>query len=683
MIKIKNIKKNRLSIFLTPLFTLTMVSAHAVQPPPPPPPPPIYVPGSSESPETSDNSAISERPTTSRAANSYQTQPRLVGDIGSILGDARHTHPMLDNVDNVDNVDNGGVSSQSSSKTATPSNPVKVTKERLEKRFSEQSIANGLSAKTEPQAQNAPQHKKKPSEGFLRKKAIIEQHLGGSSTVPRPRTSALRPSLTLRINDDISTPSTARSGRLINNDALSNPLPHHVPHATSERPASNDAILPFHTPHHAPEQPGSDDAILPFHAPHHAPEQSGSDDAILPFHSSHDAPEQPGSDEAILPRHEPLMAPTTGADDHPPANGRETVADDGNNHPVAKPDMVQHTVPYVQPKSALTSPLVLHPVTASYIANLNAANTLFITTMNDRTGKAQYTDALTGEKKISSLWLRQTGRHSRWRDTHDQLATQSNSYVTQLGGDVLQWGSDGFSHGHIGLMAGYGKSHNKTTSSMSPDSSKGSIHGYSVGGYGTWFANDTDKSGLYVDSWLQYGWFTNHVDGQNLSKSQYKSKGFTASIETGYTLKIREFTKKQEGLKQWFIQPQAQVTWMGVKANAHRDTNNMQISKGKDNIQTRLGVRTYLKGQHAMDRSKHREFEPFVEINWIHNTHDFSATFNDAQATQAGSRNTAEVKVGIAGNINAKVSLWGHIGTQAGNKGYSNNTLNLGIKYNF
>ncbi|MGO2156963.1 MAG: autotransporter outer membrane beta-barrel domain-containing protein [Serratia proteamaculans] len=324
------------------------------------------------------------------------------------------------------------------------------------------------------------------------------------------------------------------------------------------------------------------------------------------------------------------------------------------------------------------------PEGGSYIANLAVANTLFNTRLHDRLGETQYVDALTGEKKVTSLWLRQVGGHSNWRDNSGQLKTQSNSYVVQLGGDVAQWSTDGLNRGHLGLMTGYANSHNRTHSSVTGYDSKGSVNGYSTGVYGTWFANDADKSGLYVDSWLQYSWFNNQVDGEQLASESYKSKGLTASLETGYTLKMGEFTGSQGTLNEWFIQPQAQATWMGVKADKHREDNGTRVSSdGDGNVQTRLGMRAYLKSHHAMDEGKGRTFEPFIEVNWLHNTRSYSAKMDDVRISQAGADNTGEVRVGVEGQINPRLNLWGNVGTQIGDKGYNDSTAMVGVKYNF
>jgi len=324
------------------------------------------------------------------------------------------------------------------------------------------------------------------------------------------------------------------------------------------------------------------------------------------------------------------------------------------------------------------------PEAASYIANLSASNTLFTTTLSDRLGETQFTDRRTGEKKMTSLWLRQVGNHDNWHDNNNQLKTQSKSYVTMLGGDVMKWTSNGHRRGRLGLMTGYGNNSSNSRSSITNYHSKGSVKGYSVGAYATWFTNNMDKSGLYVDGWIQYNWLNNHVQGQGLPKENYKSEGINAAVETGYTIKVDEFTKNKGMVEQWFIQPQAQITKMGVKAKEHSEANGTRVtSGGKDNIQTRLGIRTYLKGQHAMDKYKNREFEPFIEANWLHNTRKYNTTLDGESVSQAGTRNIGEVRIGIAGKINSKVNIWGNIGTQVADKGYNNTSVTVGVKYNF
>ena len=326
----------------------------------------------------------------------------------------------------------------------------------------------------------------------------------------------------------------------------------------------------------------------------------------------------------------------------------------------------------------------LRPEAGSYTANMAAANTMFVTRLHERLGPMQYTDVMTGETKNTSMWMRHEGGHNRWRDGTGQLKTQGNRYVVQLGGDIAQWGRGETDRWHLGVMAGYGNDHNSTDSVRTGYRSKGSVNGYSTGLYATWFANDETHNGAYLDTWAQYGWFDNHVKGDGLPGESWKSKGLTASLETGYTWKAGEFSGSHGSLNEWYVQPQAQVVWMGVKADEHRESNGTRVeSTGDGNVRTRLGVKTWIKGHNRMDDGKSREFRPFMEVNWLHNTRDFGTRMNGVTVHQDGARNIGEVKAGVEGQINDRLNLWGNVGVQAGDKGYSDTSAMLGVKYTF
>ncbi|WP_145534932.1 autotransporter outer membrane beta-barrel domain-containing protein [Yersinia thracica] len=324
------------------------------------------------------------------------------------------------------------------------------------------------------------------------------------------------------------------------------------------------------------------------------------------------------------------------------------------------------------------------PEPASYTANLAAANTMFVTTLADRAGETLYTDVFTGEEKTTSLWLRNEGTHNRSRDDSGELKTQDNRYVMQLGGDVAQWSRNAQDLWRVGVMAGYANSSSSSVAQMTGYRSNGSVDGYSVGVYGTWFANDQQNNsqantGAYVDSWLQYSWFNNQVDGQDLTAEKYDSKGFTAAIESGYTFKVRE-----SAYSNFFIQPKAQVVWMGVKADSHTETNGTLVTgEGNNNIQTRLGAKAFISPIQSANKAKEPAFKPYVEANWIHNTKDFGTTLDGITVKQAGAANIAELKLGVEGQINKKLNLWGNVGQQLGNNGYSDSSITLGVKYNF
>ncbi|EHJ8506378.1 autotransporter outer membrane beta-barrel domain-containing protein [Salmonella enterica subsp. diarizonae serovar 47:k:z53:[z84]] len=360
-----------------------------------------------------------------------------------------------------------------------------------------------------------------------------------------------------------------------------------------------------------------------------------------------------------------------------------TSGTDGNWYLRSELPSEPETKPETKPTPDKPVQKVYRPEAGSYISNIAAANTLFKTRMHDREGETYYTDVFTGEKKATSMWMRHIGGHNRWKDSSSQMNTQSNRYVVQLGGSIAQW-ADGQDLLQLGIMAGYGNEKSSTTSSLSGYKSKGSINGYNTGLYGTWQQNDGNDTGAYVDTWIQYGWFDNTVNGEKLAAESWKSRGFTGSVEAGYTFKTGEFTGSQGSHYDWYIQPQSQLTWMNVKASEHTEKNGTKVQfSGDGNIQSRLGFRTYLKGKSALDDNKDRQFEPFVEVNWIHNTRDWGVKMDNTVLSQDGTRNIAEIKTGVQGKLSNNMNIWGNIGVQAGDKGYNDTQAMLGIKYTF
>ncbi|HHG9064132.1 TPA: intestinal colonization autotransporter adhesin MisL [Citrobacter freundii] len=347
------------------------------------------------------------------------------------------------------------------------------------------------------------------------------------------------------------------------------------------------------------------------------------------------------------------------------------------------PDPVDPVDPIIpEPEEPVAPPVTeqqYRPEAGSYLANNYAANTLFMTRLHDRLGETQYIDMLTGEKKVTSMWMRNVGAHTRFKDGSGQLKTKSNSYVLQLGGDLAQWSSDGLDRWHIGAMAGYANSQNRTQSSLTGYHSRGQVTGYSVGLYGTWYANDADKTGTYVDTWMLYNWFDNKVMGQEQATEKYKSNGVTASVEAGYSFKLGENERNS-----YWLQPKAQVVWMDVQADSHREVNGTRVKDNTDgNLMTRLGVKAFINGHNAIDDGKSREFQPFVEANWIHNTQTTSVKMDDVSNDMRGTKNIGELKVGVEGQITPRLNVWSNVAQQVGDKGYSDTRGMLGVKYNF
>ncbi|CTT36978.1 lipoprotein/autotransporter domain-containing protein [Escherichia coli] len=347
--------------------------------------------------------------------------------------------------------------------------------------------------------------------------------------------------------------------------------------------------------------------------------------------------------------------------------------------PADTPDPINNP-PVVDPEG----PSVYRPEAGSYISNIAAANSLFSHRLHDRLGEPQYIDSLHSQGSASSMWMRHVGGHERSRAGDGQLITQANRYVLQLGGDLAQWSSNAQDRWHLGVMAGYANQHSNTQSNRVGYKSDGRISGYSAGLYATWYQNDANKTGAYLDSWALYNWFDNSVSSDNRSADDYDSRGVTASVEGGYTFEAGTFRGSEGTLNTWYVQPQAQITWMGVKDSDHNRKDGTRIeTEGDGNVQTRLGVKTYLNSHHQRDDGKQREFQPYIEANWINNSKVYAVKMNGQTVSRDGARNLGEVRTGVEAKVNNNLSLWGNVGVQLGDKGYSDTQGMLGVKYSW
>ncbi len=176
----------------------------------------------------------------------------------------------------------------------------------------------------------------------------------------------------------------------------------------------------------------------------------------------------------------------------------------------------------------------------------------------------------------------------------------------------------------------------------------------------------------------------NSVKGDELAYESYSAKGATVSLEAGYGFALNKSFGLEAAKYTWIFQPQAQAIWMGVDHNAHTEANGSRIENdANNNIQTRLGFRTFIRTQEKNSGPHGDDFEPFVEMNWIHNSKDFAVSMNGVKVEQDGASNLGEIKLGVNGNLNPAASVWGNVGVQLGDNGYNDTAVMVGLKYKF
>ena len=165
------------------------------------------------------------------------------------------------------------------------------------------------------------------------------------------------------------------------------------------------------------------------------------------------------------------------------------------------------------------------------------------------------------------------------------------------------------------------------------------------------------------------------VKGVNVSE-RVKGNGLSASLEAGRGFKAFSYNAHGQA-SDIYVEPHVSVTWFGYEADDISNDVHDVTFEGKDNIRTKLGVKTYVFGKHSGD------FSPFVELNRIHNTETYVITMSGVTVDQVGAENQGEVRAGADWRINDAFSVWGYFGITSGSDGYSNREGSLRVRYGF
>ncbi len=318
--------------------------------------------------------------------------------------------------------------------------------------------------------------------------------------------------------------------------------------------------------------------------------------------------------------------------------------------------------------------LVHTPENGSYIANIAMARNLFTTRLEDRTSHYLYKDIVTGQWQPTSMWMHTQGGRSQFGHTVEQLNIKGNYYSVQLGGDIAQWATNEQGSGRIGMLAGLGKATNHSHSKVTSYHSRGSVDGYNLGIYATWFADQQHNTGVYIDTLAQYSWFNNAVNGQDKAEEKYKSSGFTTSIESGYTFNLANSDQLS-----YFIQPNAQITWAGINTQTHKTADGAVVSyRNNGHFITRIGAKAYLQTHDTLNT----KFTPFVAVNWIHQNQNTGTTIS-GQGIDNKIQNSTEFNVGVESQIDQQLHIWANINHQIGRYNYTDTNALVGVKYHF
>ncbi|MBB3322638.1 autotransporter outer membrane beta-barrel domain-containing protein [Atlantibacter sp. RC6] len=306
-----------------------------------------------------------------------------------------------------------------------------------------------------------------------------------------------------------------------------------------------------------------------------------------------------------------------------------------------------------------------------YLSNQWMVRNLQMQTLYDREGSQYRTDD-------GSVWARFKAGKAGSQAINGAEDIDNNYSQFQLGGYIL----DGkFQQQSLtaGLMGSYINADTTSTANRGADGSRfsasGNVDGYNLGVYATWFADAQNHSGLYLDSWYQYGMFNNSVNDGDVGRVEYDSSANAISLETGYRYDIALQSHNMISLT-----PQAQVVWQNYRADSIVDNSGTRIDgQNSDSWTTRLGLRMdskLYKGEQAV-------IQPFAEANWLHTSDEVSVAFDEASVQQDLPADRGELKLGIQANVNAQLTVRAQVAGQKGSDSYSDLSGSLNLRYNW
>ena len=366
----------------------------------------------------------------------------------------------------------------------------------------------------------------------------------------------------------------------------------------------------------------------------------------------------------------PSLPPGGGGDTDPPGGGGDTDPPGGGGDTDPPGGGGTITPP---PSSGGTR--IVAPETAAYESNNLMAYRMMFETYHDRTGSA-----FAGTGDGTGLFLRTNGGRETFSSAEGQLKTNSNLISVELGARL---GKYALGEGSLewGVTGTYGHGNSTSTSSVTGYQAKGMTDGYTGGLYATWLQTADESRGAYVDTWAKYGNFQNSVKGDDMSEVTYHTNGFAGSVEGGYT--FRAYRGQETS---FYIQPQAQMAWVGMDMKDHQDgLGNTVSSTDSGNLVSRAGVRLYWEGTSPVNRAQ--TFRPYMAFNYINNSSNGGVTYKSSMGqtefSPQGVTNIGQAKLGVEGKLSRNMTIYASVAQEMGGDGYHSTFGNLGVKATF
>ncbi|WP_032954230.1 autotransporter outer membrane beta-barrel domain-containing protein [Stenotrophomonas maltophilia] len=306
---------------------------------------------------------------------------------------------------------------------------------------------------------------------------------------------------------------------------------------------------------------------------------------------------------------------------------------------------------------------VLRPEPGAYLANLQAAQTMF---------RLGYHNRNAGQNS-GRAWSRVDGSRNGFDAISRQLDIRGNSQALTVGADV--WRHD--SGSSVGVMLSSGNASSTSTNKLTGYYARGKVKGEALGIYGTWRGgNGADPyAGFYVDGSLQRAQFRNRVEGIGLDTERYDSRAWQGAVETGYAFRVGGASNG--GI---YLEPQLQVGYSRWDSNRHTEANGTVVSTENANgVFGRAGLR--LSGVTRWGNGA-AEVQPYLAANWLHTRAESQIRMDDEIADARIPRSRGEFSGGASVKFANGIGAWGGLSLQRAS-GYHQTSAQVGVSYSW
>lgn len=342
---------------------------------------------------------------------------------------------------------------------------------------------------------------------------------------------------------------------------------------------------------------------------------------------------------------------------------------DPDPQPTPDPEPTPNPSPILSPSAELVTSL----------SGLGAQTAIWETQLTDlrkRLGEVRY-----GAK--DGLWIRAlsqkdhvsgVGRNAVSQKLHgfnlgvDHIVSQSPNDMWIVGGNIK-----------------YVESDQKTKTSVQ---GRGDLNTYGASLYATY----TDDVGQYADFVLGLDRFdedlkTTMLDG-TLTKGNFKSMGLGASVEVGQRFASQHTNLNGNPVQdQWFIEPQAQLSYYWLNGKSYRLDNGMHVSqKDMDSLVGRLGVVLGKKWTYstASDATDNRFFQLYATGGLKHEfLGDQRIRVNDVRFSHSLEGTRWYYGMGLDWNLAKDLNGFMQVEREKGDQYEKDYQMSVGVKWSF